>query len=111
MEGKVVADCRKRMGNHEEHPGWLRIPYKVSIPTSPKANSRLIQPFLELGGWHEEGIEHGHTLGQHGDFQLVLCLQRLEEIGVVTVRWRVLKQMDKSPQRGSSQKEPYLKVV
>lgn len=107
----MVADCRKRMGNQEGHPGWLRIPYKVSTPTSPEANSRLIQPFLEFGGWHKEGIEHGHTLGQYGDFQLVLCLQRLEETAVVTVRWRVLNQMYKSPRRGSSQKEPYLKVV
>lgn len=55
---------------------------KASTPTSPEANSRLIQPFFELGGWHKEGIKHGHTLGQHGDFQLVLCLQRLEDTGV-----------------------------
>lgn len=41
-------------------------------------NSRLIQPFLELGGWHEEGVEHGHTLGQHGDLQFMLCLEEGE---------------------------------
>lgn len=38
-------------------------------------NLRLIQTFLQLGGWHEEGVEHGHTLGQHGDLQFMLCLE------------------------------------
>lgn len=98
------------MGNHT---GLLRIPSKASTPISPEANSRLIQPFFELAGWHKDRIEHGHTLGQHDDFQLVLCLQRLEETGVMTVRWTLLlNQVGKTPQRRSSQtKEPYLKVV
>ena len=51
--------------------GWNRCEQKPP-------NSRLIQPFLELGGWHEEGVEHGHTLGQHGDLQFMLCLEEGE---------------------------------
>lgn len=54
---------------------------------SPPPNSRLIQPFLELGGWHEEGVEHRHTLGQHGDLQFMLCLEEERRGIAVSQGW------------------------
>ena len=36
---------------------------------------RQLQSLLELGGGHEEGVEHGHSLREHGDLQFVLVLR------------------------------------
>lgn len=43
-------------------------------PQCPPVSLRLVVALAQLGGRHEEGVEHGHALGQHGDLQPVLLL-------------------------------------
>ena len=37
-------------------------------------------PLCPLGRLHEEAVEHGHALTQHGDLQLLLVLKEVNEL-------------------------------
>lgn len=40
--------------------------------------SRQVESLSEFGSRHKEGIEHGHSLRQHGDLQFMLVLEGRE---------------------------------
>lgn len=42
-------------------------------------NLRESHPLITLSWGHEEGVQHGHSLAQHGDLQLMLLLEMLDE--------------------------------
>lgn len=42
---------------------------------------REVKSLFEFGSWHEEGIQHGHSLRKHGDLQLMFILTK-EQIRV-----------------------------
>lgn len=47
--------------------------------------SRQVQSLFKFGSRHKEGIEHGNSLREHGDLQLMLILKVKErEVGRFT---------------------------
>lgn len=43
--------------------------------------SRQVQSLFQFGSRHEEGIEHGHSLREHGDLQLMIILTKGKKKG------------------------------
>ena len=61
-------------------PGDGRPSPPPPLPPSPHRDPRLVLAGLQLGRRHEERVEHRDATTQHRDLELVLALEKIEEL-------------------------------